>query len=230
MLAFQPKMFCLGALVVTGCLCNLPTAQAQFGGLQIEVGRYGGYRGGGYSLAIPFGVGPSIPPTSRAFLGPDYGLGYRGYYGYAPLPLPGIYGVSPFDYPPPSYRTYGYNGSGPYLGNGTLNYQQQLDLYHQQQRAEQSRLYSQQIAPNSLQSPTYQSPSNRAGRPVNPGDDLRPGMVLPDGSTVLSVGPIGSSGSSSSGPETVTPAPNVVPEGQAPPVQPGSRRSNRAAF
>ena len=209
-------------------------ARAQFGGLQIQIGR-GGYYGGGYNLAVPFGVGPSIPPTSRAYMGPDYGLrynsgyssGYRGYYGYSALPTPGNFGVTPFDYPSPTYRNYGYNGSGPYSGDGISNYQQQLDLYQLQLRAEQARLYSQQSQLYRSQQP-YSSSSPRSNRAGQQLDDLRPGMVLPDGSTVISVDPPGAPGSAQQNPQ---PAPaNPLPADPTGAATDRTRRSNRASF
>ncbi len=223
MLASYKLKLILALCVSIGAWCAHPsTARAQFGGLQIQIGR-GGYYGGGYNLAVPFGVGPSIPPTSRAFMGPSFGSGYRGYYGYSGSlysgGLPGDYGVSPFNYPSPTYRSYSYNGSGPYSGDGVSNYQRQLDLYQSQLQAEQSRLHPQQ---NSLY-PHQQSQSgqSQAGQAY---DDLRPGMVLPDGSTVISVDPPSTNANRQ-------PPANSIPSDA--PTQNGSSdrlRSNRASF
>ncbi len=58
---------------------------------------------------------------------------------------------------------------------------QQLEL-----QAAQRSLSMPQMSPYSYQ-PRYSTPSPRASAP---GSDLRPGMVLPDGSTVISVGPL----------------------------------------
>ena len=218
---------------------NAATTQAQFGGLQIQIGGGGGYYGGGYGgLSIPFGVGPSIPPTSRAYMGPAYGLGYRNPYGYSAFPVPGAFGVTPFTYSSPYYRGYSnssnydytpnysgsYNGLGAYSGNGVSNYQQQLDLYQYQLRAEQSELYAPQAARNYRS----QSPAAQAG------NDLRPGMVLPDGSTVLSVGPLSAidAANSATNPSVNSPAKAAKPQPNAIPTTPPPtpRRSNRASF
>ncbi len=216
---------------------NAAPAQAQFGGLQIQIGGGGGYYGSGYSgIGIPFGVGPSIPLSSRAYMGPAYGLGYRSYYGYSAIPVPGavsvgVFGVAPYDYAAPSYRGYSsssgyyntpnYNSSGPYSGSGVSNYQQQFDLYQQQLQAEQSELHSSQGS--SSYRPNYRSTAPA----IQAGNDLRPGMVLPDGSTVLSVGPLSASDSAGNSSGTAAkPQANVIPT--TPPPTP--RRSNRAAF
>ncbi len=100
----------------------------------------------------------------------------------------------------------------------------------------------------------YRSPAETIGRanakpPVtassNGPDDLRPGMVLPDGSTVLSVGPIGPSAttqagqSSSANPQqpTLAPPQNTAPQlaPAQPPTQPAAESvpaeaPKRAAF
>ncbi len=219
---------------------SAPTTQAQFGGLRIQIGGGGGYYGGGYGgLSIPFGVGPSIPPTSRAYMGPAYGLGVTPF-GVTPYGYPN--GYSEGLYQSPAYRGYSYrgysnsneyyppnyNGSGPYSGSGISNYQQQLDLYQYQLRAEQSRLNSLQAAPN------YRSQSRPSQSTGNQANDLRPGMVLPDGSTVLSVGPLSPSAdpntatnaSSNSAVRPAKPQPNAIPT--TPPPTP--RPSNRASF
>ena len=223
----------LGLTIAAWCV-DSPTADAQFGGLQIQIGRggYGGYYGSGYSLSIPFGVGPSIPPTSRAYMGPGYSTGYRGYYGYSAIPGPGDYGVTPFGYPSPTYsnpnyRTYDYNGSGPYSGDGVLSYQQRLDLYRLQEREAQSRLYSQQVSPYSQQVSPYPSQQSYRAQPRSQQgmDDLRPGMVLPDGSTVLSVDPPGPTNSG-----TTNAQPTPAPANPIPSTPDGSRKSNRASF
>ncbi len=228
--SYKLKLILALCVSIAAWYADSPTAQAQFGGLQIQIGR-GGYYGGGYGLAVPFGVGPSIPPTSRAFMGPSFGGGYRGYYGYSGSLysgslLPGDYGVSPFNYPSPTYRNYSYNGSGPYSGDGVSNYQQQLDLYQSQLQAEQSRLYPQQ---NSLYRHQQSQPGQSQSGQAQSGqayDDLRPGMVLPDGSTVISVDPP-STNANRQPPAISIPgnAPASSPEGT-----PQKARSNRASF
>lgn len=171
-------------------------SQAQFGGLQIQIGGgpFGGPFGGPYGgpfggtglyvggFNTPFGVGPSIPPTSRAYIGPQYSSGYRGYYGnFGVPPTLGVYG-SPYDYPAPSYRTYGYS---------SRNSLDQLQMQQYSLQRQQLELQAAQRRLSALQQ--YDLPPRYPG--TSPGassstSDLRPGMVLPDGSTVLSVGPL----------------------------------------
>jgi len=218
------KTFLVGVAIAVwaGCLTSL---HAQLGGLQIGIGRFGGpYGGGGFggSLYVPFGVGPSIPPSSRAYMGPQFYPGYsgysgsRGYYGsYYSAPSLGVYSYPPFDYPSPTYRSYGY---GPYSGNLGSSYQYSLDQQQLQLHAEQLRLSAPQTYPSAGQ---YRgSRSGYATQPpiVSPSTpDLRPGMVLPDGATVISVGPL------SGTPKPATPPP--------PAPQPNkSTKSNRAEF
>lgn len=189
---------------------SLGVAQAQFGGLQIEIGRYGGpYSGplGGSGLYlggfnVPFGVGPSIPPSSRGYIGPQYQSGYRGYRGYGVGPSLDLY-VSPFDYASPSYRNYDLA-----LQQYRLQ-RQQLEL-----EAAQRRLSLQQAYPYSAQR-SYTGQSPRGDSP----SDLRPGMVLPDGSTVISVGPLTPI---NSGTQQPTAPLNALP--------PGTPKPNRASF
>ena len=250
------KLFLMLSVAIATWGVTASTTQAQFGGLQIQIG--GGYYGGGLGgISVPFGVGPSIPPTSRAYMGPAYGPGYRSYYGYSGIPVPGAFGVTPFGYSSslyvePAYRGYyggyynnsynsysgyynsPYNGSGPYSGNGISNHQQQLDLYQQQLRTEQSQLHSAQGASNNYRP----SASSQSGGSVQAGGDLRPGMVLPDGSTVLSVGPLSptSTGNSASGSavnsanNSANSAPRLEPNAIPTTPPPTPRKSNRAAF
>ncbi len=203
-------------------------AQAQFGGLQIQIG--GGGRGGLYAggFNVPFGVGPSIPPTSRAYMGPQYSSGYRGYFGVAPTL--GNYGNSPLDYP--TYRSPGY-----------ANYPNSLDLlqlqqYQMQLRSEQLNLSAQQAYPYPSQATgsyigdarTGTRYSTQAPRVSAASSDLRPGMVLPDGSTVISVGPLTPAPVSAS-PQPSQPSvePNVLPSNNVLPSK-NSSKANRAAF
>lgn len=206
---------------------TLGVAQAQFGGLQIQIGRSGGLYGGGpygggpYGIGpyggsglsvggfnVPFGVGPSIPPSSRAYMGPQYQYqsGYRGYYGYGVPPSLGVYG-SAQDYPTPTYRNYDWQAQQYQLQR------QQLEL-----QAGQRRLSAQQVYPYEAQS-SYSVPQRASAT-----SDLRPGMVLPDGSTVISVGPLS--------PVSSTPPPPSAPNSAVPPkpLPPGSPKPGKATF
>ena len=172
------------------------SAQAQIGGLQIQIGRgpYGGnglYVGG---INVPFGVGPLIPPSSRAYMGPQYQSGYRGYYGnYGVSPALGVYD-SPFNYPSPTYRNYGYSSQDPL--DQLLWQRYQLQQNQLELQVLQRSLSAQQAYPYDVQS-RYSGHSPRVSSSTS---DLRPGMVLPDGSTVISVGPISTTNSASQQP------------------------------
>ncbi len=212
------------------------TAQAQFGGLQIQIGGgpfgrgpLGGPFGG---FGVPFGVGPSIPLGSPAYMGPQYQSAYRGYYGsFGVAPSLGVYGPS-LNYSSPAYGGYGYSNQSsldPLLAQQYALQRQQLEL-----QAAQRSLSSQQTYGYDRRS-TYsvQSPRGLSSTP-----DLRPGMVLPDGSTVVSVGPVSPTGSapSSSAPEQLG-APQSRPQQPtvAPPVPRNllpsdSSESKKAAF
>ncbi len=182
-------------LTLAFALAAAPELWAQVG-LQITIGSYGRGYGGIYGTPFgvgpvgpgPFGVGPSLPfgPGGRAIFPAPYYSGYRGYYDYRgydyylPSSAVGIYSSSPYAIPQPiSPPDYPYSGTGPYSGtygnsmNRTLNYYDNYfgNDYYQSQSA---------IRPQS----SYASGS-RIVSPDTP--DLRPGMVLPDGSTVLSV-------------------------------------------
>ena len=203
---------------------TIGTAQAQFGGLQIQIGGYGGpYGGSGLYVGgfnVPFGVGPSIPMSSRAYMGPQYSSGYRGYYGVAPSL--GIYG-SPLDYPSRAYRNYGYSNQN---SLDQLQMQQfELQRYQFELQAAQRRLSAQQAYPHEAQSRySLQSPRVSSSTP-----DLRPGMVLPDGSTVISVGPISPANSASPQPSAGQPSAGrpTTPTNDLPP---GTSKPQRAAF
>ena len=194
-------------------------AQAQFGGLQIQIG--GGGVGGLYvgGFSVPFGVGPSIPPSSQAYMGPQYSSGYRGYFGVAPTL--DIYDNSPLDYP--TYRSPNYSNN-----RNSLDLLQ-LQQYQMQLRSEQLNLSAQQAYPYPSQATgsyigdarTGSRYSSQAPRVSAASSDLRPGMVLPDGSTVISVGPL------TPAPVSVSPQPSVEPN-----VLPSNNSSkvNRAAF
>ena len=152
-------------------------------------------------------------------MGPQYPAGYRGYYGVAPTL--GIYGNSPLDYP--TYRNDGYS-----------NYSNSLDLlqlqrYQMQLRSEQLNLSAQQVYPYGSQATGSYTGEARSGsrystqapRVSAAASDLRPGMVLPDGSTVISVGPLTPAPVSAS-PQPIV-EPNVLPSNNSP-------KANRAAF
>ncbi len=209
-------------------------AQAQFGGLQIQIGRSGGpYGGSGLYMGgfnVPFGVGPSIPPSSRAYMGPQYQSGYRGYYGnFGVAPSLGVYSYSPYDLTP-DYGNYGYSN------------RHSLDLYRYQLelQAAQRILSAQQAYPYGSQSPYSVQPP----RVSSSTSDLRLGMVLPDGSTVISVGPTTPIARASQQPNSQQPnsqqpsgqQPNSQqPNSQQPNVQPnvlpsGSPKPSRASF
>ena len=173
------------------------------------VGPYGpGVYTGGFN--VPFGVGPSIAPSSRAYMGPQYQSGYRGYYGgygVGPSPLDTLLYETRLN----EYRSYGYSNQSSIDQLRAQQYalqRQQLEL-----QAAQRSLSTQQRYPYSTQSRyTPQAP-----RGSSSSSDLRPGMVLPDGSTVISVGPISPSGSAS--PSSVQPAsPNEPTVAPAPPA------------
>lgn len=201
-------------------------AQAQFGGLQIQIG--GGGVGGLYvgGFSVPFGVGPSIPPSSQAYMGPQYSSGYRGYSSgyrgyFGVAPTLDIYDNSPLDYP--TYRSPNYSNN-----RNSLDLLQ-LQQYQMQLRSEQLYLSAQQAYPYPSQASgsyigdarTGSRYSSQAPRVSAASSDLRPGMVLPDGSTVISVGPL------TPAPVSVSPQPSVEPN-----VLPSnnSSKANRAAF
>ena len=194
-------------------------AHAQFGGLQIQIGGRGGSGLYGGGFIVPFGVGPSIPPSSRAYMGPQYQSGYRGYYGVAPQL--GIYGNSPLD--DPRNRNYGYPNN-----QNSLN-QLQLQQYQLHLLSEQLNLSPQQAYPYPSQSSGSYPSEARSGarylaevpRAAAAASDLRPGMILPDGSTVISVGPLSPVAGSTAPQSNVEP--NVLPSNNAP-------KPNRAAF
>lgn len=157
-------------------------SQAQFGGFQLQIGgssfgfgSYGPY-GGVYGSGLPF------PMMVGPFAGPQYISGYRGYYGSTPS-LGGAPG-------------YGYAS------------QTMLDVLQSQQFALQRQQLELQPSQHTLyphQSYSFDQ-QNRNGaqsiRGSSNASDLRPGMVLPDGSTVISVDPIPSATpSTASGPQ-----------------------------
>ncbi len=115
------------------------------------------------------------------------GLGYsRGGLGISIGGYPGFYGG------------YGYGGYGslypryPYYGNSGSIYSTQ-PYYQYGYNQVPATTY---VQPGSSQLYSPIAPSDQrysAAKPVSPTSDLRPGMVLPDGSTVISVGPLDSS-------------------------------------
>jgi hypothetical protein len=188
----------------------------QIGGSPLGVGPYGGpgVYGGGFN--VPFGVGPSIPPSSRAYLGPQYQSGYRGYYG--------SYGVGPLlGYDSPIEQLLYDSHSNELLRQQYALRRQQMEL-----QAAQRSLSAQQMYPYDTQS-RY---SRQAPRGSSSSSDLRPGMVLPDGSTVISVGPLSPvSSSSSSNVQPTTPKqPTVLPAPQANVLPSGPSEPKKAAF
>jgi hypothetical protein len=196
---FFPRIF----LVFAVALLTSQQVWAQLG-LQIGIGSYGTPFGGPFGPP-PFGVGPTGPgfygvaptmaigPRGRVVVGAPYAA-YRGYNLYVPAPPAiGIYNyptyaaprsVSPTDYP--------YSGTGPYSGtnsDGLSNSYSNRDLYNLDHYRNSSSYSSgtRGYAPSSNASRVpggSPSPVTSAGTP-----DLRPGMKLPDGSTVLSVDP-----------------------------------------
>ncbi|QDV23342.1 hypothetical protein [Aureliella helgolandensis] len=150
---------------------------------------YSGYgRSGGYGSAYGNYNRPSISLSIGG--GSPYGLGYgAGYGGFR-------YGQ-------------GYSGGGYRVGSGGYGYRSSSYPYIAAQgnyspyRARASR-YPQTYAQPALRGRTssgqagygnysHSGTANQraVGSRVSPTSDLRPGMVLSDGSTVLSVGPIG---------------------------------------
>lgn len=173
-------------------------------GLQITIGsgRAGPFGGVPFGVGPtgpgPFGVYPTIPfgPRGLALASPYYSgsrpygysgynrySGYSGYDRYVPYAPPvSVYGYAPtpraranssYDYP--------YSGTGPYSGysgsaRGGINISPGYNNYS-------SDYYQSQSAIRPQTGNSYRSPVVSPNTP-----DLRPGMVLPDGATVISVG------------------------------------------
>lgn len=138
---------------------------------------YGGYGGfGGYGLGgISIGIGSY----------PGFGInsGYGGYgssYGYGGSRL--------------GYSSLGYSGLG-YSGLGYSNYYSAQPSTYYSPSYSSSYVSPQYVAPYVVSRPSvtvqqrnpnvYSGPMSADGQPTG---DLRPGMVLPDGSVVVSVG------------------------------------------
>lgn len=136
---------------------------------------YGGYYQPGLSLSISSGFGyAGLGYGGLGYYSSGYGTGYGGLgyntygysWGYPYSSSYGSYGPSysnVYSYPQPYYQPY-INPSGV-----TSGYQAGYGTF--------------------TQPPTVGN--NAGGQPLPSTSDLRPGMVLPDGATVISVGPIG---------------------------------------
>jgi hypothetical protein len=163
-----------------------------------------GYRGLGYS-----GLGYSGFGYGLGYSGLGYGLGYSGLgysgLGYGPTGLSGLgyssgYGLGGMGYGGPAYNSLNY-------GIGGLGYGTNLGVYDYAPYSSSS-IY---VAPSYSVVPgatyprssqpgrtatnsvprVYASPAPTGGqRTGSLPNDLRPGMVLPDGAVVTSVGPL----------------------------------------
>lgn len=223
---FSSRCLLATAFVLTAS----PQLWAQVG-LQITIGSYGRAYGGFYGSPPfgvgpvgpgPYGVGPSLSfyPRGRAIFAAPYYSGYRGYNVYIPAPDISVYGRSPYARPQ-SPMDYPHSGIGPYSGthgntmNNSLNYDDKHvgNNYYQSQSA---------IRPQS----TYASGAAILS-PDTP--DLRPGMVLPDGSTVISVGKPGEK-SGAKTPPTPPTAQGADKLPIPPPLKPLPAKSGRTAF
>jgi hypothetical protein len=135
---------------------------------------YGGYGGYGGSFG---GIG----------IGGYSGLGYSNFGGYSGFGYPYGYSSSRLGYSGLGYSTLGYSNTG-YAGLSYSNYSSaRPSVYY-------SPSYSQAYgSPSTVVVPSVQRNSNVYSGPVaadgSPTGDLRPGMVLPDGAVVVSVGP-----------------------------------------
>ncbi len=125
-----------------------------------------GYSGFGYPSYSLYGSYGYTRPNVGLSIGR---LGYGGY-GYGGL---GLYSNS-----------YGYPYSNGYYGGYSNNY---WPTYYHQVPASQSPVYQSGYGTYNQSVPVGGGVSGQA---VTSTSDLRPGMVLPDGATVISVGPI----------------------------------------
>jgi hypothetical protein len=130
---------------------------------------YGGY-GGGFG-GIGIGIG-------------SYGLGGFGYSGFGGY---GGLGYSSLSLGYGGYGNYGYSGYSPYSSYGSYAPQYYSARPVTSVYIAPTYSYAQPQA-YSVQGYSTQMPAQV--NPSAPGSDLRPGMVLPDGAVVTSVGPI----------------------------------------
>jgi hypothetical protein len=195
----------------------------------------GQFRGGGLYFSGPgslgVGVGSVRPPFGVGSTQIGFGVGYPGF----------AYSGLGYQMGIPAYRPLGYRGPGPGFPPLPPPFPipprpaiivPELPIYRDVYSARVP--YQQPSVPYQQPSAQYQSPrivpeSNRGSSvtprssvPLNPdgtpAGELRPGMVLPDGAIVLSVGPSSSQPSLTQSPK-VDPNPNPSPsslETQAP--------------
>lgn len=196
----------LGLLVgVTAALAPL-SCWSQVGlGLQIGIGPYGGvYLGGG---PVPFG-----PPPMALYRGLRPGV-YPGSY-YAARPAYGM--VLPFP-PPPAVVFRSSPWTTPSTGHSPLpNYYSYTpnspSAYDRYGRIDTPELFG--------------AAGSQGASAISPNSaDLRPGMILPDGARVLSVGPLGGPIADQGAVPGANPPPESLPVPSA-----GETAVQRAAF
>jgi hypothetical protein len=205
MLKSRSSFLAVVSLVVT-LLCVGSTAHAQnrHGGHGHGHGSHFGGYGSSFHLSIGspfyFGGGYGFGYDNLGYGGLGYGYGYDSGFGFGGLALDPDYYVSPFysgrysntPYYSPYYSSRYLYGASPSYGLGGSSYASPAqgyvptDAYQPSYRSG----YAQQEPQYGV--PGYDSEfGHRPGLGVNPNtDELRPGMVLPDGSRVLSVGPL----------------------------------------
>ncbi len=188
--------------------------------------RFGGGYGGGYGRYGGLSTGARYR-GGYGYGGYGYrGFGYGGYGGYGNLGYGGFgyggrgVGISiGFGYPF-GYGLYGYRGLGGF-GNDALAfsrfnypgysypglYSAYAPVYDYSRYSLAAPSYSASPSYLSVPGGTYRSgyrygapPVGAVADPGSPTSDLRPGMVLPDGSTVISVGPLGGSAAAADDP------------------------------
>ncbi len=166
----------------------------------------GGHSSRGYS---GHGHGGHHGGFSSSFYGGNYGRGHSGFsisigggypFGFGGFGFGGLggYGYGGYGYPYSSYSSL-YRGYSPYYSSSGLGYYRTPSYRYVPADPYQSG-YRYGTAPAaSYGVPGYSSeyahqPSNDPNSSAEnweSSSDLRPGMILPDGSTVISIGPVG---------------------------------------
>ena len=185
-------------------------------GLSISIGSGLSPRYGSSGFGRGYGLGYSYPyssPYASSFGGYNSGFGYSPYY-YSARPSIGL-----SIYSTPSYYSQPYSQRYPSTSS-SYRYTQPVSPYTSspyQSYRESSPAFTPQYDLQPRDNPyTSSQPERASGDPSDPRTELRAGMVLPDGSRVISVGALPEAGAANPQPTQLTPAQPVPVEIPAP--------------
>ncbi len=177
------------------------------GGVSISIGgRYPSYGYGFGSSRYPYYGGYSSGFGYSSFSSPGLYYSSRPSFSLGIYSSPSIYGMDYVDPYPPVSSSYGYvQPAAPYTTYREPTYVPPVETYHPQNNPYVSS-----------------APQPTTGDPSDPNTQLRPGMLLPDGSRVISVGPLPKAGAPEAG--AINTAPNqVAPTTPAPATTPAPK-------